>query len=164
MTTVRPGQAPRLRMTDAARARGSLLAKEALPREAGGILLGWHEGETIVVTDVISVSDPRARTHCYVRNHKAAQESLDAFRANTADPNIGYVGEWHSHPAQQPPSEIDFATLTDIAHVTPLQVAMAVFSVNLDGSVTPHLVTATKSGKKVAINRDAAESPRSEPT
>lgn len=136
MTTAEPRPSPRLLIMDAARACGSRMTLDAYPLETGGILLGWHEDDAIVVSHILQVGDHRASTHAYVRNDKAAQTALDDFRASSPDSSIGYVGEWHSHPVPLPPSDIDYSTLRELAGDTAYQVALAVFSVNLDGSVT----------------------------
>lgn len=129
------------------------MAVEAHPFETGGILIGWHEDDTIVVTHVLQVGDHRVSRHDYVRNDKAAQAALDDFRCTSPDANIGYVGEWHSHPAQQPPSQTDYGTLRDLAHDTGRHVGMAVFAVTDDGSVIPYLATASKEGESVSVHR-----------
>lgn len=157
VTTGSPSPTPRLRLVEAARADASRMALDSRPLETGGILLGWHEDDAIVVSHVLRVTDPQARTYEYIRNDKAAQSALDDFRSSSPDEHIGYVGEWHSHPAQQPPSHIDYATLRGLALDADYQVALAVFSVNFDGSVTPYLATANRRGRRVEIHRLWAE-------
>jgi integrative and conjugative element protein (TIGR02256 family) len=129
------------------------MALEARPMETGGILLGWHEEDTIVVSHVLQIGDPRASMHQYIRNDEAAQRALDTFQSVSPDGKIGYVGEWHSHPVAQPPSQIDYDSLRQLAQEAQHQVAMAVFAVSNDDSVTPFLVTANRDGAQVAVHR-----------
>lgn len=153
MTTADPCPRPQLRLFKTARAAAARMALEARPLETGGILLGWHEEDTIVVSHVLQIGDPRASTHAYVRNDEAAQRALNAFRSVSPDGRIGYVGEWHSHPVAQPPSHIDYASLRQLAKQTQHQVALAVFAVSYDDSVTPFLATATRDGQQVTVHR-----------
>ncbi len=153
MTTAEPRPSPRLRILDSARAIASSMTLEACPLETGGILLGWHEGDAVVVSHVLQVGDRRASSHGYVRNDESAQRALDDFLATSPDDRIGYVGEWHSHPVPMPPSDLDCSTLRELAEDTGYQVALAVFSVSLDGSVTPYLATAIRNGKQVTLHR-----------
>lgn len=153
MTTADQRPVPRLRLAESACAAAARMALEACPLETGGILLGWHEADTIVVSHVLRIGDPHASTHEYVRNDEAAQRALDTFRSVSADGRIGYVGEWHSHPVAQPPSPIDYASLRQLAQEVDHPVALAVFAVNYDDSVTPFLTTATRDGQQVTVHR-----------
>ena len=49
------------------------------------------------------VEDPAAAHTTYELNRDPAQTALDAHIASQQDHNLRYVGEWHSHPALQPP-------------------------------------------------------------
>jgi integrative and conjugative element protein (TIGR02256 family) len=83
-----------------------------LPRETGGILLGYGEDTNIVVTHALVVDGPGASTHRYVRDDVRANVLLAAFLAPRADDDpTGYVGEWHSHPAPSGPSPTDVAAM-----------------------------------------------------
>ncbi|MEU6002869.1 Mov34/MPN/PAD-1 family protein [Streptomyces sp. NPDC047197] len=94
-----------------------------LPRETGGILLGYGEDAHIVVTHALVVDGPGASTHRYVRDDVQANALLAAFLAPRADDDpTGYVGEWHSHPAPSGPSPTDVAAMRATArqHEVPL--------------------------------------------
>lgn len=158
MTTDEPSMTPRLQLSTTALANGSDLARAALPRETGGILVGWQEGDTVVVTDVLPVTDKRASGHHYNRNHKRAQRVLDQHRKRIADENIGYVGEWHSHPAPQPPSHVDLNSLADLTQVTDQTVALVVFAVHPDGAVSPVGAAGRRQGRTVTIQELVVES------
>ncbi|MFF1257595.1 Mov34/MPN/PAD-1 family protein [Streptomyces sp. NPDC058321] len=83
-----------------------------LPRETGGILLGYGEDADVVVTHALVVDGPGASTHRYVRDDVRANVLLAAFLASRADDDpTGYVGEWHSHPAPSGPSPTDVAAM-----------------------------------------------------
>lgn len=149
---------PRLHLSTTALTNGAALARMALPRETGGILVGWHEGDTVVVTDVLPVPDKCAGGHHYNRNHKRAQRVLDVHRKQTADENVGYVGEWHSHPAPQPPSHVDLNSLADLTEATDQTVALVVFAVHPDGTVNAVGAAGRRHGRTVTIQELEIES------
>lgn len=83
-----------------------------LPRETGGILLGYREDANVAVTHALVVDGHRASTHRYVRDDVRANALLAQFLAQRAgDDPTGYVGEWHSHPAPSGPSPTDVAEM-----------------------------------------------------
>lgn len=122
------------------------VALAALPHEAGGILVGWHEGNSIVVTGMLPVPDKKAGRRHYVRHQRRAQAVLTAHREASDDDRTGYVGEWHSHPAPQPPSRIDYKAIADIAAQTDHPVALVVLAVQPDSAVTAIAATARRTG------------------
>jgi len=83
----------------------------ALPLETGGLLLGWWDAGTVFIKDAIEIVDPDATRIAWSRHQKIAQEILDEALARIAHPWLGYVGDWHSHPEQCPPSSTDLRTL-----------------------------------------------------
>lgn len=90
---------PRCRIKKAALRRAQTVGDRAVPKEAGGIVLGYRDGDEIVVTEMLEVTDVRATGSAYHRNHSDAEGVLAAARCNQApDSPVGYVGEWHSHP------------------------------------------------------------------
>lgn len=130
----------------------------ALPRETGGILAGWHQGTTVIVTAMLEVPDKKAG-HChYVRNYKRAQKTLDAHRRICGDDRVGYVGEWHSHPAPQPPSSVDYEALAKLTRHTIEQVALVVIVVDDGDQVTPLGAIAQRDGCEVTITDATIES------
>jgi integrative and conjugative element protein (TIGR02256 family) len=77
-------------------------------RETGGVLIGWRHDRGVYVHDVLVVPDSIARHTFYRRRHKPASALLEAALAQfPADSSVGYVGEWHTHPAPTGPSWID---------------------------------------------------------
>jgi proteasome lid subunit RPN8/RPN11 len=87
-------------------------ATTALPNETGGILLGYRTLDGVRVTGAIEVPDRRATGTSYRRSHRHASRKLaTALALEPAGSPVGYVGEWHSHPAPQPPSAPDLTAL-----------------------------------------------------
>lgn len=74
-------------------------AAESHPRETGGLLLGWWEVGRVMVRHAIEVPDPDATTTSWSRDEPRAQAFLDAALDEHHHPWLGYVGDWHSHPA-----------------------------------------------------------------
>lgn len=77
-------------------------------RESGGILLGCRHRDGVYVNQFIEVPAPEAHVTSYLRLHGSASDALDAV-LETLPPHspLGYVGEWHTHPAPVGPSSID---------------------------------------------------------
>jgi hypothetical protein len=87
-------------------------AGAAEPRETGGLLLGWWDTrDAIVVRHAIEVPDPRATPTRWVRRPRAARNALARALTALAHPLLGYVGDWHSHPAPCPASWQDQTSL-----------------------------------------------------
>lgn len=100
-----------------------------LPRETGGILLGYWEDANVVVTHAFVVDGQGASTHRYVRDDVAANTLLAAFLAEReGDDPTGYVGEWHSHPAPSGPSSTDVAAMQATAREHDGPIALLVYS------------------------------------
>jgi integrative and conjugative element protein (TIGR02256 family) len=108
---------------DAATADGTA----ALPNETGGILLGFRTPNLIVVTRALTVADPRSSRNQYTRNHRRARARMDFDRGN-APPVVGYVGEWHTHPADVGPSWIDRHALSETARLAEGPLALIVLA------------------------------------
>lgn len=86
-------------------------ARAAAERERGGLLLGWWDHRDIIIQLAVEVRDPGATFATWTRHETAAQQALDEARATLADPRIGYVGDWHTHPAPIGASPADKAAL-----------------------------------------------------
>lgn len=100
-----------------------------LPRETGGILLGYREGLTVVVTHALLVAGNGATPHRYVRDDARANVVLTNFLKERAEEDpIGYVGEWHSHPAPVGPSLTDVAALRATCKAADGPVALLVYA------------------------------------
>lgn len=84
----------------------SVAAVSAHPREAGGLLLGWWQSTNprVVVRYAVEVGDPDATTSSWTREEELAQRVLQTVRDDLRHPWLGYVGDWHSHPAAAEPS------------------------------------------------------------
>jgi proteasome lid subunit RPN8/RPN11 len=74
-------------------------AAHAHPRETGGILIGWWDNPAVHVELAVEVPDPGATGHGWTRHEGAAQQALDEALRTAEHPWLGYVGDWHSHPA-----------------------------------------------------------------
>lgn len=90
-------------------------AERAAPRETGGLLLGYGVASDLIVARMIEVEDPTSSRTSYTRREEAAQRALDEARNAESDPNVGYVGDWHSHPAALGASRQDLRQLRDTA-------------------------------------------------
>ena len=100
-----------------------------LPLETGGILLGYREGDNVVITHALVVDGGGATKDRYVRDDVRANEHLAEFLSERArDDPIGYVGEWHSHPAASGPSTIDRNAMRDAGKAGEGPVALLVFT------------------------------------
>ena len=87
-------------------------AERSLPRETGGILIGYRNETAIAVTAAIEVPDPNATANQYNRGQPVAQRLLDERLAcERTTSALGYVGEWHSHSCDVPASPTDRRTL-----------------------------------------------------
>jgi proteasome lid subunit RPN8/RPN11 len=80
------------------------LSAAAHPRETGGLLLGWWDQCVPVVRAAFEVSDPRAGHNRWTRHEDSATAALAAALAASHEPRLGYIGEWHSHPADIGPA------------------------------------------------------------
>lgn len=80
--------------------------REALPNETGGVILGYIDQKlkTIFMVDVLDAPpDSKASPTYFVRGAEGLNERIENAAARTAN-IVGYIGEWHSHPAFIPPS------------------------------------------------------------
>ncbi len=100
-----------------------------LPLETGGILLGYREMANFVITHALVVDGGGATKDRYVRDDVRANDRLAEFLSDRAeDDPIGYVGEWHSHPAPSGPSTIDRNAMRGAAKAADRSVALLVFA------------------------------------
>lgn len=104
-----------------------------LPMETGGILLGYREDVNMVVTHALVVGDENVTHTRYIRNDVTANAILAEFLAERAeDDPTGYVGEWHSHPAPQGPSQIDLGALRETAKASNGPIALVIHALGGD--------------------------------
>lgn len=92
------------------------MADSAHPFETGGLLLGWWEGQVPNVCAVVEVPDQGAGRTRWHRNERAAATALATAIRAAGNSDIGYVGDWHSHPANIGPSGRDLNELRSISH------------------------------------------------
>ena len=135
------------------------LARAALPDELGGILVGWWEGDDVaVVQALLPVPDTDAGRAHYERKHSPAQQTLDDYLRSGADISSGYIGEWHSHPAPQPPSSIDRGALSAIVRQERRPAALVVLALKAAGATDVHgLIGHPRWPRRAAIKRATIE-------
>lgn len=83
------------------------------PIETGGILVGLLADDGPWVTHAFQIETAERSS---VRFELPAGVTQDLVRsARTVDPRLGYVGDWHSHPADVGPSSTDMRSLSGLA-------------------------------------------------
>lgn len=92
---------------DDAQATIAAAAVAAEPFETGGILLGWWNEGAVVVRYAVEVHDPAATSSGWTRNEHQSQAALASALELHQHPWLGYVGDWHTHPAPCGPSGQD---------------------------------------------------------
>lgn len=90
-----------------------------LPSETGGVLVGVIDQKlrTINIVDASDAPpDSSADATSFVRGTEGSQDYVSHCEERTAQ-MVGYVGEWHSHPAGHPadPSTTDLTLLATLA-------------------------------------------------
>ena len=96
-------------------------------RETGGILLGWRHTEGVYVSQFIEIEDRHATRTGYLRRHAPATKQLEESIGELSDGSpIGYVGEWHTHPARVSPSRTDRSELKRISKNRHADIALIV--------------------------------------
>lgn len=103
------------------------LADASPMREVGGVLFGFRNGRDVHVEDIIQVFDPTATGTRFVLRAGPRDEAIRVYRATLATNSIvGYVGTWHSHPADADPSGTDRRTFQRELHAARDRLAMLV--------------------------------------
>ncbi|MFC4013395.1 Mov34/MPN/PAD-1 family protein [Nonomuraea purpurea] len=115
-------------------------ARPTTNRERGGLLLGWWDHGDIIIQLAVEVGDPGATFTTWTRHETAAQRALDNARATLSDPLIGYVGDWHTHPAPIGASPTDEAALRRASRQYDQPIALIVTLP--DGSLDVHTARA----------------------
>lgn len=118
--------------------------RTALPRETGGILMGFRTPTAIVVTRMLTVPDPRSSRHSYLRHRRRAQAQMAS--ADTKASVVGYVGEWHTHPEDQEPSRTDLRAIGETARLAGGAVALLVLAFPATGPARVHGRVAVRRG------------------
>jgi len=75
------------------------------PCETGGILAGVRVGSRPWVTHAIEIRWQQSSRSRYAIPEGATRRAIEDIRAS--DKRIGYLGDWHSHPADFGPSSRD---------------------------------------------------------
>lgn len=89
------------------------VARVAHPLEAGGILVGVHSDRTPWVTHALQIPSSDTGPAHYVVPAGITRWLVRCARQ--MDPRIGYLGEWHVHPADVGPSSTDVRTMRGVA-------------------------------------------------
>lgn len=119
------------------------LASQSLPAETGGILIGWRTAEAVHVTRMLQVPDHEATAASYQRNHEVAEAVLQQELASPhVDPALGYVGEWHSHPAPLSASAQDRREIASISRLAGGAVAMLLLARDAEAGWSIEAITA----------------------
>ena len=129
--------------------------------ETGGILLGWREEHRLCVIQVLEVYDDEARRTSYTRRRRLAEKLMsEVLDRLPGDTSIGYVGEWHVHPAPIGPSITDQKELKRFSKKSENSLGMIVCAREVDAEWKPHgllgtkghVVSATVRIEEVAVN------------
>ena len=81
------------------------LRDSSLPKETGGVLVGYidHKARCIYVVDALSAPPDSVMDKTgFERGYIGLQEELTDIKQKTAS-IVGYIGEWHSHPPKCSP-------------------------------------------------------------
>ncbi len=139
---------PILLLSESAQASMIAAAAKAHPNETGGILIGVHTNSGHPwVTRAIEIATNDRGHHHYKIPSGATQPSVHAARRT--DSRLGYLGDWHSHPADIGPSPTDLATL-------------AVYSIRHPRTPNPTLIVIrnTTDGRALDVRRIVTVTPR----
>lgn len=95
------------------------LREAALPNETGGILVGYHDmvRKSVFIVDALpEPADSIGKPTSFVRGTEGIVDTLLEISNRTAN-NVGYIGEWHSHPNGAPAnmSGLDRIQLAELA-------------------------------------------------
>lgn len=100
-------------ITEAARRTLIEAAQQSAPNESGGILIGvLRDGDAWIVM-AVEVEDPSRGRSRFVIPEGVTPAVVEITRQ--IDIRFGYVGDWHSHPADLPASPTDKDTLAKSA-------------------------------------------------
>jgi integrative and conjugative element protein (TIGR02256 family) len=125
-------------------------ARSALPFETGGLLIGWRDGEHVVVRGWLQLGTPNPRTNRFEIDAKRANKALRYHLRKTSDQLEGYVGAWHTHPALAPASGRDLETFTTSAEAANAPLAFVVLATDGFAS-TAHIAWAGRRGDRVIV-------------
>ncbi len=89
----------------------------AHPNEAGGILVGVRAADRPWITHALEIPGASAGATHYVLPGGVTRPLVR--RVRRVDKRLGYLGEWHVHPANVGPSGTDRDTLRSISEKSP---------------------------------------------
>jgi hypothetical protein len=105
---------PTIMITEAARRTMIAAAHELHPDETGGVLIGLLDDTGApCITHAVEFRPEQPSPKQYLVLEGSTTDAVDAARVT--DPRVGYLGEWHSHPTDQPASPMDRITMTSLA-------------------------------------------------
>lgn len=91
------------------------------------MLFGARAGEDVHVVDVVQVQDAAATRRRFVLRKELREASIARYLAELpCGSPVGYVGTWHSHPADRGPSYVDRRTFRRQVRAAPDTIAMLV--------------------------------------
>lgn len=122
-----------LTLTDAVWRTLRLAGTRALPRETGGLLLGYYTEIGPHVAEAHVVPDPRATRIRYRRDAVAAARILGASIRADDSGALGYIGEWHTHPLPIGPSATDVHASGRLALAGGRDIALLVLALGTRG-------------------------------
>jgi integrative and conjugative element protein (TIGR02256 family) len=126
-------------------------ANRALPYETGGLLIGWRDGEHVVVRGWLELGTTNPRTNRFAINTEKATKVLKRYLRTSSNPLEGYVGAWHTHPALAPPSGTDLETFGASAAATHAPLAFVVLATDGVAS-TAYVAWSGRRGNRVIVN------------
>lgn len=83
------------------------------PRETGGVLVGVLVGTRPWVTNAAEVETGNSSGSYYELPAEARERVVSRLRRE--DGRLGYLGDWHSHPADLEPSHTDLESVARVA-------------------------------------------------
>lgn len=131
--------------------------KQALPRETGGILLGYYGEAGPQVTEIRVVPDPHSTRSRYRRDAVTAERFLDSIVRKDDTGVLGYIGEWHTHPLPTGPSATDVEASRQLAIAGGHDVVLLVLALRARGW-TSHALNADEAGNVAMIKLHVKES------
>lgn len=92
----------------------SMESRARYPKETGGILIGWQDGNIFSIEIAIGPG-PKAvhKRNSFTRDGDFSQVQLDRIVTETQG-RCDYLGEWHSHPKKMGPSIKDISSLKKV--------------------------------------------------
>ncbi len=92
-------------------------ATAAHPDETGGILVGVRARRTVWITSAIELRGNRGPGHFEIPRGATTPAVREA---REGDGRVGYLGEWHSHPRGDGPSQTDRTVMRSLRLLTPI--------------------------------------------